>query len=89
MEILKGMETDGPDPDVFTYGSVIDALAQGGKLDLALQTLRRMRSDPSRYPAPNTVCHNAALMALMREGRWRDARELLKEVAENATKPGS
>ncbi|CAN0087565.1 unnamed protein product, partial [Scytosiphon promiscuus] len=88
LEILKGMETDGPDPDLFTYGSVIDALAQGGKLDLALQTLRRMRSDPSRYPAPNTVCHNAALMALMREGRWREARELLTEVAAASEKAG-
>lgn len=56
-------------------------LAQGGKLDLALHTLRRMRSDPSRYPAPNTVCYNAALMALMRRGRWREARGLLTEVA--------
>eukprot|EP00752_Nemacystus_decipiens_P002534 g2377.t1 len=79
--ILKGMEADGPDPDVFTYGSAIDALAQGGKLDLALQTLRRMRADPVRYPAPNTVCYNAALMALMRRGRWREARGLLTDVA--------
>ncbi|CAN0577142.1 unnamed protein product, partial [Ectocarpus sp. 12 AP-2014] len=39
-----------------------------------------MWSDPSRYPAPNTVCHNAALMALMRDGRWREARGLLLEV---------
>lgn len=64
------------------------SLAQGGQLDLALETLRRMRSDPSRYPAPNTVCHNAALMALMREGRWREARELLTEVATDSIKPG-
>ena len=40
-----------------------------------------MRSDPSRFPAPNTVCYNAALMALMRRGRWREARGLLTEVA--------
>lgn len=60
-------------------------LTQGGKLDLALETLRRMRSDPSRYPAPNTVCYNAALMALMRRGRWREARELLAEVAATST----
>lgn len=64
-------------------------LAQGGKLDLALQTLRRMRSDPSRYPAPNTVCYNAALMALMRRGRWREARGLLTEVAATVTAGGS
>lgn len=65
------------------------SLAQGGKLDLALQTLRRMRSDPSRYPAPNTVCYNAALMALMRRGRWREARELLSEGAAASTAAGS
>ncbi|CAM9569916.1 unnamed protein product [Ectocarpus sp. 4 AP-2014] len=80
MEILEGMEMKGPSPDVFTYGAVIDALAHGGEVDLALRTLKRMRSDPSRYPAPNTVCHNAALMALMRDGRWREARGLLSEV---------
>ncbi|CAM9758092.1 unnamed protein product [Ectocarpus sp. 6 AP-2014] len=81
MEILEGMEEKGPSPDVFTYGAVIDALAHGGEVDLALRTLKRMRSNPSRYPAPNTVCHNAALMALMRDGRWREARGLLSEVA--------
>lgn len=54
-------------------------------MDLALQTLRRMRSDPSRYPAPNTVCYNAALMALMRRGCWREARDLLVEVASTST----
>lgn len=52
---------------------------------MALQTLQRMRSDPSRYPTPNTVCYNAALMALARQGRWQEARELLTDVAAAAS----
>lgn len=44
-----------------------------------------MRSDPSRYPTPNTVCYNAALMALMRKGRWKEARKLLTEVSSTST----
>lgn len=53
---------------------------------MALQTLRRMRASPSRYPSPNTVCYNVALKALTREGLWKEARELLTEVSADSTR---
>lgn len=55
--------------------------ARGGKLDLALQTLKNMRDENSKAPAPNSVCYNVALQGLSREGRWREARQLLSGVA--------
>lgn len=38
-----------------------------------------MRVSPLR-PSPNVVCYNVALKAFAREGRWREARELLTEA---------
>lgn len=59
-------------------------MAEGGKLNMALNTLHEMRSNPARFPVPNTVCYNVVLKALSYGGRWREARALLREVTKES-----
>lgn len=62
-------------------GAVHPRCARGGQLDLAVKMLRGMQAAAPVGPKPNRVCYNVVLQVLAREGRWRDARELLTEAA--------
>ena len=51
-EILQDMEANGPDPNIYTYNTVTRAFAEAGKLDEALDLLKRIKSrnlKPDRF----------------------------------------
>jgi pentatricopeptide repeat protein len=50
--ILKDMETNGPEPNIYTYNTITRAYAEAGRLDEAVGVLRTLKTrslTPDRY----------------------------------------
>lgn len=74
-----------PQPDVYSYTSVIDACAKSGQLERALEVLEGMRR---ARVTPGLVTFNALISACgTGGGKWRRALEFVVEMVDSGVKP--
>ncbi|CAM9588434.1 unnamed protein product [Ectocarpus sp. 13 AM-2016] len=79
------MEKDGVAPDIVTYNTCVTIAGQAGRLDQALELLRRASEEGGLEL--DVVSYRAALGGLRREKRWEAAVKLLGDMQRRGLGP--
>jgi pentatricopeptide repeat domain-containing protein 1 len=70
------------EPNVYTYGSLMNAISRSGDIDLALQVLQYMQS-PHSTVRPNVVVYQSAISAAANAARPDISLQLLEDAQKN------
>ena len=86
---LDSMQNYGVQPDVYSYTTVIEALASRGETDRAQEVLQSMSTAGL---SPNRITYTSLIRALCRKQRFDDAHRTLKDMIlqgenDNSVKP--
>lgn len=80
-----GEQKDGVSPDIVTYNTCVTIAGQAGRLDQALELLRRASEEGGLEL--DVVSYRAALGGLRREKRWEAAVKLLGDMRRRGLEP--
>lgn len=80
-----GEQKDGVAPDIVTYNTCVTIAGQAGRLDEALELLRRASEEGGLEL--DVVSYRAALGGLRREKRWEAAVKLLGDMRRRGLGP--
>ena len=83
-DIIKTMASNGCEPDVVTYGTLIQGLCKAGRLEIASRLLRTIQMKGMAL-APQA--YNPVIQALFNRKRSNEAMRLFREMEEKGYPP--
>jgi pentatricopeptide repeat protein len=86
LELLKQMQTDGIEPDGFSYTSAISCCGSDGMWQDALNLFEAMRRGGPRT-SPNKIAYTAAISSAGKSGQVDHAIRLFREMSEQGLAP--
>lgn len=71
-------------PDMPCYAAAVEACADGGQSDHALDLMRRMKEDGY---VPEKSAYNAAIVACGEKGEWEKSLDIISEMRAEGLRP--
>ena len=84
--ILIDMENNGPDPNIYTYNTMVRAFAEAGRLDEALELLEKIKS---RGFSPDRFTFTTLLLAAGRRATICSGKKMNQQETEDLTEKSS